>query len=203
MKVFFDLWGRRMPPFFYSPLTSGQREGVRCRMEGHRFDESIILGGAAPCPWGGLRVLVCAPASFAEPGAPRPFPTTFWLLCPWLVRRAGEVESAGGVRALEAWIMERGAEEWKAYGRLHALLRLGLLGTRGRAALAAASAGLLEAVARGGAGGTRGDGVRVKCLHLQTASLLALGTHPGAEWLREQGLTGDCGRRADCPLRRE
>jgi hypothetical protein len=35
--------------------------------------------------------------------------------------------------------------------------------------------------------------VHVKCIHLQTASWLAFGYHPGGAWLGENGLKGDCG----------
>lgn len=170
-------------------------------MAGHRFDPSVVLGGTAPCPLGGFRVLVCAPLSRTG-GELKPFPTTFWLTCPHLSRRAGAAESAGGVSALEAWLTECAPEAWRRYSRLHALLRLGLLGGQGLKALRASCPPMLEALARGGVGGVRGGGsVRVKCLHLQLASWLALGHHPGAEWLRGQGLDAPCDGRTGCALR--
>ena len=68
--------------------------------------------------------------------------------------------------------------------------------------LRASHPALLEALACGGVGGVRGDGsVRVKCLHLQAASWLALGHHPGAEWLQGQGLGTSCDGRTECALR--
>ncbi|CAM1379777.1 hypothetical protein FF3_01190 [Fretibacterium fastidiosum] len=201
MKVYFDPVGRRTPPLFYAPLTESELERVCRQMAGHRFDPSVVLGGAAPCPLGGFRVLVCAPLSRAG-GVLKPFPTTFWLTCPHLNRRVGTVESAGGVSALEAWLTERVPEAWLRYSHLHALLRLGLLGVRGLKALRASCPPMLEALARGGVGGVRGGGsVRVKCLHLQVASWLALGHHPGAEWLQEQGLGNPCDGRIGCALR--
>ena len=201
VKVYFDPVGRRTPPLFYAPLTEAELERVCRQMAGHRFDPSVVLGGAAPCPLGGLRVLVCAPLSRTG-GELKPFPTTFWLTCPHLSRRAGAAESAGGVSALEAWLTERAPEAWLRYSRLHALLRLGLLGGRGLKALRASCPPMLEALARGGVGGVRGGGsVHVKCLHLQAASWLALGHHPGEEWLREQGLGNPCDGRTECALR--
>lgn len=170
-------------------------------MAGHRFDPTVVLGGVAPCPLGGFRVLVCAPLSTTG-GELKPFPTTFWLTCPYLNRRVGAVESAGGVSALEVWLTECTPEAWRRYSRLHALLRLGLLGGRRLKALRASRPPMLEALARGGVGGVRGvSGVRVKCLHLQVASWLALGHHPGAEWLQEQGLGTSCDGRTECALR--
>jgi hypothetical protein len=35
-----------------------------------------------------------------------PFPTAFWLCCPGLIRRVSDLESAGGVRALEERLAE-------------------------------------------------------------------------------------------------
>ena len=191
-----DLFEGRTAPLFltHDPLTAGDLESVRRLMEGRRFDESLILGAGARCRFGGVRVLVCAPVAGRTPEELRPFPTTFWLLCPWLVRRAGALESEGGVRRLEAWLSARDPEGWRAYNRLHQRLRLELLTPEVRALLRRDRPELLAGVMGGGVGGIRlTPEVRVKCLHLQAASWLALGHHPAGEWLREVGLDGDCG----------
>ena len=50
-----------------------------------------------------------------------------------------------------------------------------------------------DCLRQAGVGGTRyGSEIRVKCLHLQTASWLALSRHPGAAWLRGEGLGEGC-----------
>ena len=181
--------GRQTPPLFFTRLSPKDRERLDRLMEGHRFDPSIIAGVAARCRFGQARVLVCLPLSRAL----RPFPTTFWLVCPWLIRRAGTVESEGGVRGLESRLSLLKLQEWRAYSRLHQLLRLSFLPPRFRDFLRRFHPGLFRAVRLGGAGGIRPAGeVRVKCLHLQAASWLALGRHPGAEWLRDKGLDGEC-----------
>ncbi|MBR1672799.1 MAG: DUF501 domain-containing protein [Fretibacterium sp.] len=170
-------------------------------MEARRFDPSLILGGVL-CRFGYVRILFCAPLSPSGPGGLRPFPTTFWLACPWLVSRAGAVESEGGVRRLEEWLASHAPGPWREYGRLHQLLRLALLSPHQRDFLRRFRPSLFDGLRLGGVGGTRPrDGeLRVKCLHLQTASWLALGRHPGAEWLRAEGLDGDCdGREALVP----
>ncbi|MCR5347254.1 MAG: DUF501 domain-containing protein [Fretibacterium sp.] len=162
-------------------------------MEGHRFDLSLIVGGVR-CRFGGIRGLVCAPFPGVGPEALRPFPTTFWLVCPWLIRRVGTVESEGGVRRLEEWLASHAAGAWRAYNRLHQRLRLSLISPVRKAFLSRFHPHLFASLRCGGVGGIRprSGEVRVKCLHLQTASWLVLGHHPGAEWLRAQGLNGDC-----------
>lgn len=86
-----------------------------------------------------------------------PFPTTFWLTCPWLVAAISRLEAAGGVRRLTAEVA-------------------------GDARLAASLAAAHERQRRlrpeldAGVGGARGDGL--KCLHAHAAFALA---NPGYE----------------------
>jgi hypothetical protein len=82
-----------------------------------------------------------------------PFPTTFWLTCPWLVAAVARVEAGGGV---ERWSraaaaqpeltlsLERATSEQR---RLRPELELGIAGT--------------------------GDPARLKCLHAHVAFALA------------------------------
>ena len=182
--------GRQTPPLFLTRLSQQDWKRLGRLMEGRRFDSSVVLGAAARCRFGQVRVLACLPLSRGL----KPFPTTFWLICPWLIQRAGAAESEGGVRALESWLSERKPPEWRVYNRLSPLLRLGLLAPGFRDVLRRFHPGLFRAVRLGGVGGIRQDGeLRVKCLHLQVASWLALGWHPGSEWLQDRGLAGECG----------
>ena len=64
-----------------------------------------LAGVAARCPHGGPSVIAQRPYDAA--GAP--FPTTFWLSCRVLVRAVGELESDGGIAALERELAERPA----------------------------------------------------------------------------------------------
>ena len=138
--------------------------------------------------------MICAPMSGVRPNALRPFPTSFWLVCPWLLRQAGKVESEGGVHRLEEWLTHHAPDQWRAYNRLHQRLRLSLMSPARLNFLRRFHPNLFRSLRLGGVGGIRpqhGE-VRVKCLHLQTASWLALGCHPGAEWLQAEGLAGEC-----------
>ena len=185
--------GRHVPPLFLmnlSRLSSSDKDQLKYLSRGRCFDPSITIGAAERCRFGHVRVLACAPISSNL----RPFPTTFWLVCPWLTRRAGAAESGGGVRELETWLSDKKQKEWQAYNRFHQILRLSLLPSALAVCLRSFKPALFDGLRLGGVGGIRCDGhVRVKCLHLQTASWLGLGHHPGAEWLIENGLCGDCG----------
>lgn len=156
-------------PIFFMP-TEGDIAAVREQMVGRKFDVSMLLGVAARCRHGCARVLVCK--SLHEG---RPFPTNFWLSCPQLARRLGETESSGGVGELERLIQEEALDDWIEYNKLHARIRIRLAGD-------CESAGIRDMGV--GIGGIRyGREVHVKCLHLQMASFLALGHHPGEKFL--------------------
>ncbi|MBQ7154109.1 MAG: DUF501 domain-containing protein [Synergistaceae bacterium] len=159
-----------------------------------KFDASLIAG-CVRCRFGKVQVLVCRPFSVKM----RPFPTTFWLVCPYLTHRAGMLESRGGVRELEASITD--FREWRRYNILHQEIRLNLMEKFALRAARKYQPKIFRSVMRSGIGGMKqAETVSVKCLHLQTASFIALGKHPGSDWLerqglgaRGQGLCSDCG----------
>lgn len=146
------------------------------------------------CRFGRVQVQVCKP--FGEKY--KPFPTSFWLTCPFLTRLAGKIESSGGVHELEEYIISRGlVHEWRRYNIEHQVLRLRLCGNSAGSFMRRFKTKIYRDVMRGGVGGIRvGSGVNVKCLHLQTASFIGMGYHPAGEWLKSKGLCGDC--RAEC-----
>ena len=157
-----------------------------------RFDASLIAG-AVRCKFGGVKVLVCRPFSRKL----RPFPTTFWLACPHLSHLAGTLESNGGVRELEGVIAD--LHEWRRYNMLHQKLRLGLMSGEERKFMFRHNTKIFRSVMRSGLGGIKQtDRVNVKCLHLQAASFIALGRHPGGEWLRANGLCSECSAGHSC-----
>jgi len=113
----------------------------------------------------------------------RPFPTLFWLTCPYLVRQLSGLEGAGWVSLLEQRVRDdeafrRRVEEAHAS---YVKERLGLLseGERGRLE----GSGQLASLMTRGIGGTR-DVSRVKCLHLHVAHALARRNPLGEEALR-------------------
>ena len=140
------------------------------------------------CSFGHVQVQVC------RPWGRKVFPTSFWLKCPYLVRLAGKIESSGGVRELEEYIESHNlVHEWRKYNIIHQGLRVFLGGERMNEFVRRYRGRIFRDVMRGGVGGIRvGEGVNVKCLHLQTASFIGLGFHPAGEWLKSKGLFGEC-----------
>lgn len=182
--------GGRSLPFFYEMLRPYDSSVVTRQMAERKFDASLISGTTGRCRFGYPRVIVCSPLQNLKP-----FPTSFWLTCPWLVHRIGRIESEGGVGELEAWMERRVPREWVPFNMEHQRLRLALLNPAERFFLRRFRPQLFERLRSVGVGGIRYQGmeIRVKCLHLQTASWLALRRHPGEKWLREKGLNDDCG----------
>ena len=109
---------------------------------------------AVRCPYGFPAVTEQAP--FDDDG--RPFPTTYYLTCPWLVAALARVEAAGGV--------ERWSHEAEADPELHASLERADREQRE-----------LRPELDVGIGGTRAPG-NLKCLHAHAAFALA---RPGYE----------------------
>ena len=140
------------------------------------------------CSFGHVQVQVC------RPWGRKVFPTSFWLKCPYLVRLAGKIESAGGVHELEEYIVSHNlVHEWRKYNIIHQGLRVFLGGERMNEFVRRYRGRIFRDVMRGGVGGIRvGEGVIVKCLHLHTASFIGLGFHPAGEWLKSKGLYGEC-----------
>jgi hypothetical protein len=122
-----------------------------------------LAGVAARCPHGGPSVIAQRP--YDADGTP--FPTTLWLSCRALARAVGELESAGGISALEADVAARPAlrRSRAAADRRVAALRARLACTGPRLDHGAALATSLD-------GGPHG--ARLKCLHAHAAVALAL-----------------------------
>lgn len=166
------------------PLAPGDLPVIKGQMKGRRFDPSGILGVSRRCPWGYPQVLVCFPLRKDR----RPFPTTYWLSCPWLVRILGRLESQGGVQDLERALYPV-KSLWIKYHMAHGADRILLLSPSLRKFLRMHRRPLWDALRHGGVGGIdyrNSETPRVKCLHLQVASWLSMGYHPGCAWLRDR-----------------
>ncbi|MCK5828084.1 DUF501 domain-containing protein [Candidatus Bipolaricaulota bacterium] len=102
----------------------------------------------------------------------KPFPTLYWLTCPFLSREIGHLEAAGWVKQLEARMAED-SELRSAMHRAHRSTcnqRNQLLSADEKAALVAEAT--LVGLEGRGIGGIA-DWDRLKCLHLHAAHALA------------------------------
>ena len=160
-----------------------------------RFDSSLVIASGKRCKFNHIQVIICAPVSCNSRLRLRPFPTSFWLTCPYLIKLAGKIESQGGVRELEGYIKSNGLiHDWTKYNLLHQIIRAGLINKNLRNFLMRHSSNLFRNLMRGGVGGIKykAGEVNAKCLHLQAASFMALNFHPGSEWLKSKSLCGSC-----------
>lgn len=138
-----------------------------------------MIGAAERCEHGRVRVVLCAPMAGAVP-----FPTTFWLVCPRLMRDIGRAEALGGVAELERALADRPLELMR-YHELHSRIRLAFFTDAEKLYLSTRKPRIYRALRMGGIGGMAyayGDS-SAKCLHLHTASMLALRTHPASSSL--------------------
>lgn len=176
-------------PAFWTKLLEADVSVLRGQMRGRKFDSSAVLAVARRCRHGFPQVVVSSPISSS--GAP--FPTLFWLTCPFLDHRCGELESEQRIAELEA-VFAAIPEEVEKMHRGYAALRLSLAGGEKSQAFVNMSDGMRRTIAEYGVGGINWQDApqAVKCLHLQTAAWLGMGAHPAREWLAEKLGALDC-----------
>jgi hypothetical protein len=121
-----------------------------------------------------------------------PFPTTYWLSCPFLTRIAARLEAENGVRSMEN-LLESRAGEWRRFNLLLARLRISLMRTERKNFVRRYARRRFDALRRGGVGGIALSGrPSVKCIHLQVASYLGTGFHPASDWMSERITRWEC-----------
>lgn len=176
------------PLYVWSP-KSRDNDVLMYQMRGRSFEPAIALGVAKYCKWGMPQVLLCSPFFRGKP-----FPTTFWLSCPYLVMLCSQMEASGGIKQLEEFLKNCvGGKLWLDFNVKHALLRLSLLSDGEMKYLRRARKYVLDRLRRSGIGGiARRSEFNVKCLHLQVASWLALSKHPAEAWLKERLAVFEC-----------
>ena len=152
---------------------------VKRQMSHRVFDERIVSCVSRRCRWGCPQVIMCKPYV-----AGMPFPTLFWLTCPYLSRICGAVETDGGVGDLEDYILPY-LDEYKRYNTIYALVRLSVLNRTERSFLHYYNKKVWNTLRTTGIGGIRqGKWNTVKCIHLQLATYLSLKGHPGTGWFQ-------------------
>jgi uncharacterized protein len=108
-----------------------------------------------------------------------PFPTTYWLTCPLLLRRVSRIESGGGVRVFDERIASDG-DFAREYDR--AMVRY----STDRDAMITDDSMVAPS---GGIAGSRGG---VKCLHAHVADTLVGNDNPVGHEVAGQVLPLDC-----------
>ena len=164
-------------PAFWSCLTEDDISVLREQNKGRRFDPEQVYAVACRCSHGYPQVVVCRPITKKM----TPFPTLFWLTCPYLDRKCGELESLHKIHDLEE-IMALNPEETSLWHREYAELRMKLIGADTADAIKAGNQSMWSSVKDCGVGGInwRDNPSGVKCLHLQTGTWLGWRSHPAA-----------------------
>ena len=157
------------PPFFCSPLTETDRKILTANSRSGSFDTDFIAGVAVRCGAGCPQVLVCRP--FMSDGTP--FPTLFWLACPYLDKRCAELETEHKIPVFEKEL-EANREAVEKWHKEYAELRARLLAESDTKNVKNLSA-IMKSFDKTGVGGINrfNNPCAAKCLHLQTATMLA------------------------------
>ena len=119
------------------------------------------------CPYGYPQVILVYPLI-----EEKPFPTTFWLTCPFLAEEIDHLEEEGWIKKMETILREDtrlNARLQRAH-RAYIEERIHLLSVEDRRFLA--DSGMSVSLLEKGIGGIA-DFNRVKCLHLHVAHALA------------------------------
>ena len=124
----------------------------------------------------------------------RPFPTLYWLTCPYLSTHIDRLESAGWIGRLEERLAvdDAFAERYRAAQASYVDRRRALLSDEECRELAAR--GMLESLSERGIGGIR-ETNRLKCLHVHVAHALVSANPVGETVLRKVA-------RVECPPER-
>ena len=157
---------------------TGNREIRKRRMEPLSLEDERIIAeqlGRTPrgllaverrCPYGYPQVVRVYPLVEGNP-----FPTLFWLTCPFLTKQIDRLEAQGWIKQLEELLEEDAlAAHFQKAHLSYINERTRLLSAKDRAFLQ--RSGTLRNLIEKGIGGTADFG-RVKCLHLHVAHALA------------------------------
>lgn len=166
----------------WTELTAEDRNILGAVTTGRKFNFKHTLGVARRCKFGKPQVLVCMP--YSSDGVP--FPTLFWLVCPYLTKKCGILESKQKIHEVELLF----AENLKAVNQWHLeyqKLRTALVSDKAIEYLNQHNPVMLESMKYTGVGGIawKKNPSAVKCLHLQVGTWMGMHNHPTADFLTE------------------
>lgn len=179
-----------MLPAFWSYLTDDDIAVIKRQKNGRRFDPKQVYAVGCRCSYGYPQVVVCNPITKNL----TPFPTLFWLTCPYLDRKCGELESMHKIQPLEEALS---AQEDKVilWHKEYSVLRMMLIDDKTADSVKDKNISMWESLTECGVGGInwKENASGVKCLHLQTATWLGMRSHPAADLLMRTVGEAECG----------
>ncbi|MEG1836871.1 MAG: DUF501 domain-containing protein [Synergistaceae bacterium] len=170
----------------WSALTEEDLSVLRQNTYSRKFDFTYTLCVAKRCKFGVPQVVVCRPYGKDC----RPFPTLFWLVCPYLDRVCGKLESEQNITLLES-LFRKNSDAILAFHKKYQDIRLALIDDNVREKIITTNLAMWKSLKETGIGGIswKKFPYSAKCLHLQTATLLGMNEHPAQDLISE--LIGD------------
>ena len=163
-------------PSWWEPATEQDLRVVAGQL-GRR--PHAVVAVAARCRFGRPAVVVTAPVIEGPDGRVEPFPTTFWLTCPYLVDAVSRLESSGWIARISREMKADpvALRQLQAAHEGAARLRRELMTPAMVRRLEALSPHAPARLASVGVAGSR-DFDAVKCLHAHLADYLGRGDNP-------------------------
>lgn len=188
-KLDFKSEDKQFPPTFWTPVSEQDKAILTAQNKGRRFSLSYVVAIARRCSNGFPQVVVCRPFSFEG----KPFPTIFWLTCPYLDNKCAKLESNQKVHELEA-IFRLKYLEVENWHELYKSIRKKLINKKNEQLVKNVSCAKLNQILTKGVGGIDPNVAPfgVKCLHLQVATWLGMGKHPAEQWLSTEVCKVEC-----------
>ncbi len=115
-----------------------------------------------------------------------PFPTTFWLTCPYLRRKIGTLESNGYI--------DKAKEMLENENILKKFIEAREITVRTRLSMIDKNFEYYEYLSKLGIGGSKND-LKIKCLHLHVANYFKTQVNPIGKWVLENLENIEC---SDC-----
>ena len=119
-------------------------------------------------------------------GEKLPFPTTFWLTCPYLRRKIGTLESNGYI--------DKAKEMLKDKNTLNEFIKAREITIQTRLSMVDKNFKYYKYLSELGIGGSKDD-LKIKCLHLHVANYFKTQVNPIGKWILENLENTEC---SDC-----
>ncbi len=164
-------------------VKNQQLKEVLCKQLGSKITNlhSIVK----TCKYGYPVVIQSIPYKMEQNKA-LPFPTTFWLTCPYLRKRIGSLESNGYIKQSRELLKDKEVLQNFINARKKTVeIRLSMIEKNFK---------YYEHLRTLGIGGSKDD-LKIKCLHLHVANYYGTKINPIGKWVLEQLGSEEC---SDC-----
>jgi hypothetical protein len=135
------------------------------------------------CSYGYPVAIQSLPFKKDKNGKSTPFPTTFWLTCPYLRRKIGELESKGYIKKAKEMLKDKET--------LYKFIKSREITIKERLSMVGKDFEYYDYISKLGIGGSRDD-TKIKCLHLHVANFFKTKINPIGKWVLENIDSVEC-----------